>query len=244
MIRQADNASNAWRPEGLMEFEHYYPNTRWVPVSAQLNLTDAFIDLWNGEVESYSDRDPDRSIAVVLTPGLFAEWLPGCFRRVAAALRQTGYRVFRSRVRTGISVFDQAKRLAAELSDGLDEDERFIWCGHSKGGLEALRALESNAALRNRCIAAIAVQPPVGISHVLEHLNSSDASTSQKIAARVLASSAFINGVRDISIERDAETSQWLHSFTPSVPTLCAASWSLVRNCPSCAMPGQTSCKI
>ena len=71
------------------------------------------------------------------------------------------------------------------------------------------------------------MQPPVGISHVLEHLNSSDASTSQKIAARVLASSAFINGVRDISIERDAETSQWLHGFTPSVPTLCAASWSI-----------------
>ncbi len=248
MIRQAGRAANAWRPEGFAELETYYPRTRWQRVAEHLDLTASFIDLWNTSREP----GPERSIAIVLTPGLFAEWLPGCFRGAHSTFRDAGYRVLQSRVRTGVSVFAQAERLAHDVSEWLLDEERFIWCGHSKGGLEILRALECDSSLRRRCIAAIAVQPPVGISHVLEYLKSSEASATQKLASHVLASRIFVEGIRDISVNREYEFSQWLQHFKPSVPTLCAASWSieptswidswhqiLQKTCPGIAHDGQ-----
>ena len=248
MIRHVDDPANAWTPDGFSDFLRYYPATQWHTVPEPLDLSPDFAAVWKQTGPVQTNRD----IAIALTPGLFAEWLPGCFRAAFKAFRQAGHRVLRSRVRSNRNVLKQSSVIGAELSSWLRTNEGFIWCGHSKGGLELLHALETHPHLRARCIAAIVVQPPVGTSPVLQHFSSDNASVGQRISKRLLGTRFFARGVRDISGDRNPDLSRWLSNFRPSVPTINVASWSieptswidswhqtLGRVCPGIAHDGQ-----
>lgn len=248
MIRHDSNASNAWTPSGFDEILQHYPKTDWPPIAEPLDLSAEFRNAWDAEIPAR----PDAETAIVLTPGLFAEWLPTCFRAARREFSRAGHRVRISHVRSSRGVFDQTEILISEIRSWLSTNERFIWCGHSKGCFELLRALELDPSLRERCIAAIVVQPPVGISHVLKSLQAEDAAFGQRLTNRVLNTRAFHNGVRDISVSRDPALTNWLTEFRPGVPTVCVVSWSvepsswidswhrtLSRACPGIAHDGQ-----
>lgn len=221
MISERPGAANPWSPDGFERFIDYYPATNWPNDDTVAEENAAFADRWRGEPRIRSN------LAVVLTPGLFSEWLPGCFAQAKTHLEAAGCRVLRTPVRTGRGVLEQAEHLIDIVLAWLEPGEPFVWCAHSKGGLDALWALHSNPRLSERCAAAVIVQPPVGASRVVERWLDAPKSPWERSSAALLRHRLVHAGVRDISRQRDGAITQWLESFEPVVPTLCAVSWSI-----------------
>jgi len=222
MISHARMRANGWSPHGFENFVGHYPQTAWQDVPAALDLTDQFLSAWNELTVPIACET-----SVIITPGLFAEWLPGCCRTARKTFAKTGHRVLQSSVRSNLGIRAQAERIRQEASAWLMPHEKFVWLGHSKGALELLWALERDEALRQRCIAAVVVQPPVGASRVIEYWRSPSARLTQRLGYRLAMSRAFAAGVQDIGPDRDAAISAWLAAFTPCVPTVCVVSWSI-----------------
>jgi alpha-beta hydrolase superfamily lysophospholipase len=223
MIVKRPKSANPWIPEGFEEYAKHYPKTAWRAVPAEYDRTAAFIARWRS-VEPFR---PGGVRTVVLTPGLFSEWLPRCFAAVVRALRAAGFRVIRTRVRSRYGVRDQAKRLAAELVTRLGPSERFVWCGHSKGAIDLLYVLETSRPLRESCVAAVVAQPAVGASRIVDRWQNEPRGVRERIGRGLIAIDPVRDGVREISSRRDPVVADWLAGFEPAVPTTCMVSWSI-----------------
>src|SRR5690606_4175149 len=143
-------------------YPEYYPRTFWEPVPEANDLTRAFVARW----QAGDGQSADGVRTVAITPGLFSEFLPRALAPAVHALKAAGFRVIRTRARSRYGVREQAARIAQELAATLAPSERFVWCGHSKGAIDLLYALESTPSLRASCAAAVVVQPAVGLSRV------------------------------------------------------------------------------
>ena len=223
MIVKRSDPVSPWTPQGFRDYAEYYPNTAWAAVPSDRDLTDAFIAGWmaNGPCR------PQPVSTIVFSPGLFSEFLPGCFAAALRTLNDAGFRVIRTRARSRFGIRDQKARIVAELGGKLGPQERFAWCGHSKGAIELLYALQTEEKLRDNCAAAVVVQPAVGMSRVIDRWQNHPRGLRERIGGVLLSSAPVRAGVRDISAERDPGVSEWLANFEPVVPTLCAVSWSI-----------------
>lgn len=223
MIVNRPGSANPWMPQGFEVYARHYPRTEWRPVPAERDLTGAFVSRWAANEPCH----PMQVGTVVLSPGLFSEFLPGCFAAASRILKGAGFRVIRTRARSRFSIREQAARLSAELNRTLGPEERFIWCGHSKGAIELLYALETDDKLRDSCAAAVVVQPAVGMSRVVDRWLNHPRGLRERMGGVLISSSPVRAGVRDISAERDPIVTDWLADFEPAVPTVCAVSWSI-----------------
>lgn len=210
-----------WSPHGFEEYRKRYPQTPWVGVHG-FDLTGQFLLHWDSEAPW-----PQAS-SIVLTPGLFAEWLPGCFAEVARAARQARHRVLRSSVRTSKGVEEQATALKTEIAQWLGPRDHFVWLAHSKGVLDALWCLREHDSLRARCTGLVAVQPPSGISWVLESWATDPKKLADRAMRRLMDLRIFRAGCREITNRRSAALTSWLETFSPPVPMLQAVSWSVL----------------
>ena len=210
-----------WTPTGFERYREHFPATEWDPVPPALDRHEAFETAWADR------RASPRTLAVVLTPGLFAEWLPGCFRATERHLATLERRCLRTPVATRHDSPTQARRLGTRVSAWLRADERFVWCTHSKGGLDALLALERDAELRARCAALVLVQLPVGFSWVVEDIRAPDRPWTDRLLASASRSRWFSSGVDEISRARPRSLARWSVDVHPRVPTLQAVSWSV-----------------
>ena len=221
MILKAQLSAKQWSPDGFVQFRGFYPATEWRDVVTELDRSDVFRNAW------LTGARPPASLAIVLTPGLFSEWLPGCYSRARTRFREAGHRCLKTRVLTGRSVADQANRLAEQVLRWLRPGERFIWCTHSKGGIDALWALEENVELRQRCAAAALVQMPMGHSWVIADIEDRPGSLGDRTLRASMRTPFFARGVTEISRRRSPELDQWLRTLEPPVPLIHAATWSL-----------------
>jgi hypothetical protein len=222
MIGERQTPAKPWSPEGFERFVEHYPATEWRAPPAPLDRTDDFINAW----QANGGNSIESQIGIVLTPGLFAEWLPTCFRAARRAFGANGHRVLQTRARTGFGIRAQAEALNEAVLRWLRADERFIWCAHSKGGLDALYALHNSATLQARCAAVVIVQPPVGRSWLVDKWLHSPVTLREKAMGFALRRRQFRDGVRDISTSRDAQISDWIVQIALRVPVLHAVSWS------------------
>lgn len=223
MIVDRPDSASPWMPQGFEAYAEHYPSTTWDPVPSDLDLTDAFVAGWMAN----EPCQPQQVGTIVLSPGLFSEFLPGCFAAAVNVLNGAGFRVIRTRARSRFGIRDQKARLLAELTGTLGPQERFVWCGHSKGAIELLYALETDDKLRDACAAAVVVQPAVGMSRVVDRWQNHPRGLRERIGGVLISSSPVRAGVRDISAERDPIVTDWLADFEPAVPTVCAVSWSI-----------------
>ena len=223
MIINRQDSVRPWQPRGFEAYTRHYPGTDWQPVAPERDLTDAFVSRWERDRLRVT-RDVQ---TVVFSPGLFSEFLPGCFAGGNRALTDAGFRVIRTRARSRYAIRDQVSRLAVELGKRLAPGEPFVWCGHSKGAIELLYALDTVCALRESCVAALVVQPAVGMSRVVDRWLNRPAGIGERIGRLWLSNRLVSNGVRDISKDRDAAITNWLERFAPPVPTVCTVSWSI-----------------
>lgn len=221
MILKARHSAKQWSPEGFEQFRDSYPATEWQEGATELDWSDAFGNAW------LTGARPSASLAIVLTPGLFSEWLPGCFSQARTRFREAGHRCLKTRVLTGRSAGDQASRLAALILRWLRPGERFIWCTHSKGGIDALWALQEHTELRQRCAAAALVQVPVGYSWVIADIEERSRSFGDRALRASMRMPLFARGVTEISPRRSPDLDHWLQSLVAPVPLIHAVSWSL-----------------
>jgi hypothetical protein len=223
MILEHHSSANPWSPSGFENFADRYPATEWTAPPARLDRTTQFAAIWPSADASALPRD----LGIVLTPGLFAEWLPSCFRAANRAFTADGHRVLQTRVRTSLGVQAQAHALTDPILAWLRPRERFVWCAHSKGALDALWSLAVSPMLKDRCAAAVVVQPPVGRSWLIDRWLRTPATLGERSMGLLLRGGAFREGVRDISSDRDVRVAQWVAQFSAAVPTLHAVSWSV-----------------
>jgi hypothetical protein len=110
MILDAKSPANPWTPTAFDRFAAHYPATEWIS-AAGLDRSSVFEEIWRRAVVRVLPLD----LAVVLTPGLFAEWLPICFRAARQAFKADGHRVLHTTTRTGaldaLWALDQNPRL-------------------------------------------------------------------------------------------------------------------------------------
>src|SRR5690606_4361951 len=229
MIVRRSNRANPWTPQGFERYAAHYPRTAWDAVPAASDLTQDFIARWQAADGSVTNgvRAAHGVRTVAITPGLFSEFLPRALAPAVRALTAAGFRVIRTRARSRYGVREQAARIAQELAAVLEPGERFVWCGHSKGALDLLYALETTPSLRESCVAAVVVQPAVGMSLVVDRWQHAPRSLSERVGRAVLASRVVSGGVCEISRARDPVVGEWLARFAPVVPTVCAVSWSI-----------------
>ena len=156
--------------------------------------------------------------ALERTPGFLDAWNREAF---SAA----GHRCLRTPVSTRRTVADQATRLARDIRAWLGRDERFVWCTHSKGGIDALWALESDAALRESCIALASVQLPVGHSWVVANVESQQGGWPARLQKSAFRLPPVAAGIETISPR--SRTRRWLETLDPPVPMVHVVSWSV-----------------
>ncbi len=221
MILKGSTGAKRWSPRGFHRFAELFPATGWASPAAHDDLTAQFVDAWRDDSPS-SQPVTD----IVLTPGLFAEWLPTAFGGARRAFRRRGYRVLKTPVRTARTVREQAETLARQVRHSLSETTSFAWCTHSKGGLDALWALRSDPVLRQRCAFVVAVQVPVGHSWVVERWLRAPGSLRERAMGRLLRGRQFAGGIRDVSLARDVAVRDWLAAFETPVPLVHVVSWS------------------
>lgn len=237
MILKYSRSTTVWSPHGFEQYRTLYPQTPW-NLDARLDWTEHFLTLWDipgpvplesaGLEPSGPELAGRESAGIVLTPGLFAEWLPGCFTGTARALRAGGHRTLISRVRTSRSMDEQAAALGAEIPRWLKPHERFLWLAHSKGVLDALWCLRRDDNLRARCLGLVAMQPPSGLSWVLQTWATAPATLTGRMMRQTMRLRMFRAGCEELTDKRNSELASWLGRFTPPVPMLQAVSWSVV----------------
>lgn len=214
-----------WSPEGFAPLPSGCAGTPWVHPAAEQDHTAAFCRLWSLATLPSLPRE----LAIALTPGLFAEWLPQCFAAARRSFRAQGHRTLRLHVRTARSVRTQAAALRTQLRRTLGPTARFLWLAHSKGGVDALQALHDDPPLAARCVALVMVQPPIGASVVIDGwlgLQPAPARRGDALMRRIVASPWFIGGCRDCSSGRDRRVTEMLAQQVQPVPVLNVVSWS------------------
>ncbi len=219
MIAYFSRHKKGWTPDNFGVFRERYPQTNWPAIDKELNRTELFQAAWHKQLHA------PETLSVVLTPGLFAEWLPQCFGGARNSFQTHGHRCFKTPVSTRYDVKTQSRRIESAISQWLKPNEKFIWCTHSKGGIDALWALDNSDLLQHRCAAIVMVQLPVGHSWVIEDLQRSRA-VSDTIIGKALQTRWFREGAAAITKNRDTELSGWLLTHKPKVPVLHAVSWS------------------
>jgi hypothetical protein len=223
MILERGRTTTAWSPHRFEQYRTHYPETPWNGPAGH-DRTGRFLWHWD---EPQSAASLPKSAAIVLTPGLFSEWLPGCFASTARAFRRDGHRVLRSSVRTSRSTDEQARALRSEITRWLGPGERFLWLAHSKGVLDALWCLRNDPSLAARCLGLVAMQPPSGISWVLQSWITAPSTFAERAARQLVSLGMFRAGCREITRERDPALNSWLDAFISPVPMVQAVSWSV-----------------
>lgn len=220
MIAHFTKRKKAWSPGNFSLFREFYPDTHWAEIDSALDRTNTFQTAWDENL-----RIP-KSLSLVLTPGLFAEWLPQCFREVRKGFSEEGYRCLQTRVSTRYDVQTQADRIEAAVQKWLLPNEKFIWCTHSKGGIDALWAIEQSQMLQQHCIGVVMVQLPVRYSWVIEDIQQAN-TMSDRITRKLTNTRWMRDGVATVTQRGDGVTSQWLTDHSPKVPVVQVASWSI-----------------
>ncbi|MCC6624011.1 MAG: hypothetical protein IT385_22325 [Deltaproteobacteria bacterium] len=141
--------------------------------------TDRFIAIWQALGPDPIGRARDllgeraRGLTVALVRGYLGNYMRGNLVPARDALRAAGVDAFIAGNRAGATVADNARRVARAIVKRLDrsgDGRTLVLGGHSKGGLECLRALVDTPRIAERARAVLLSQTPRGPSAVLESL--------------------------------------------------------------------------
>lgn len=168
-MRSAVHAAGpeGWSPDGFGGYRARFPLTPALGVpEPSLQTTERFIQRWSRGPDPQALARRLRGITVVFIRGFLGNYMPGNLLAPCRALRQLGVEalVFRSPSRA--TAPENATALARRL-DGRPPS-RLLFCGHSRGGVEALLLLAARPDLAARCDGVLLSQTARGASLVLE----------------------------------------------------------------------------
>ena len=157
-----------WEPSQFGAYRTLYPETPDLSLP-DTSATDSFERAWR-----FDDTDLDRrvqqalaGVSVVFVRGYLGNWMPGNLVGPRRGLQALGIDARIASNRANANVDTNAASLVHQLEH---LPGALLLCGHSKGGLECLWALDRSPALRERTLGVILSQTPRGPSGVLESL--------------------------------------------------------------------------
>lgn len=166
-----------WVPEGFTSYRELYPAT---PAFAlpELAPTERFAAIWHAlDAQSPTRSALLRQLAgalrgttIVLVRGYLGTYMPGNLGAARRALRGLGIEALLADNRAAGLIAENARTLAAQLRRRVDPRQRLLFCGHSKGGLEARWLVQTEPELASRTRGVVMSQTPRGPSAVLESL--------------------------------------------------------------------------
>lgn len=190
-----------WTPRGFGEFQRLYPDTPAIHVPDAAPTVD-FAHAWGDWSPAELDeilRRRARTLRVVMVRGFLGNLMPGNLVAPVKALRELGIDAVLLRNKAGATVDDNADLLARQLKA---TDDPLLFCGHSKGGLECLRAIDRHPVLQQRVVGVLLSQTPRGPSAVLESLLLKKHQDSLQGSGRVWAEAAQRFGLFAIGAHR------------------------------------------
>lgn len=234
----APRALPPWDPAGFDTYRERFPATPALTLPP--DHTPAFIDAWHTLADPHERRAALYSIparertTVVFIRGYLGHYMPENFVATRDAIRRAGFHAFIAKNSAGGPVAENASRLAVELARRVPPEHALIFCGHSRGGLEALTLLSRHPHLIARTRAVLLSQTPRGPSYVLESVLSgrhADSLTARRRLAE-LTQRVGLHLVRahpgGLELHREA-LAALVSSLSPQrlgVPVLQTASWS------------------
>jgi pimeloyl-ACP methyl ester carboxylesterase len=223
----------AWSPEGFHAYQARFPRTpALVPLPAATSSL-RFVEWWSRGPDPASLAARLRDTAVVFVRGFLGNYMPGNLLAPCRALRSMGLEaiLFRS------SASAMAAENAAALGRRVDRlrSSRLVFCGHSRGGVEALLLLQSRPDLAARCGGVLLSQTSRGPSRVLESIllgqhreslagwRRRAAEALQRAALRLCSAD---RGGREFAAGPQAALVASLDGAPRAFPVLQTASWS------------------
>jgi hypothetical protein len=225
------NSAAHWNPAGFRDYRRLYPGSPDLEALVRADITPEL-------AASFRIHEPPPPLASTLTfilvRGLFGRWIPGHFARPLRMLKQAGLRAIIAKTRAVGTIEHSARAIEKDILERIGPNERCVFLCHSKGGLDALAALQYSGSLRDRTAALVLCQTPRAGCAVLESVllaaHQSTASTRdvlrERTARAALTLCAAREGCLDITSPRidrwinrlDAGSSRW--------PIISIASWS------------------
>ena len=229
-------ASTDWGPEGFERYRELYPLTPALVPPPDGFFSELFACVWRegsaGEhVRALASRA--RSTTVVFVRGYLGNYMPGNLGAARDAVRQLGFDAVIVRNRAGGTVAGNVAMIARQL-ERRRLRERLVFCGHSRGGVEALTLLARDPVLARRCDGVALSQTPRGPSRVMEsvllgrHRDSlrgvrrRAAEATQTVALAIIGARA---GGRELTSDVWPTIAKRLDRTWP-FPVLQMASWS------------------
>lgn len=236
--------SVGWSPDFVTDYATAYPQTRGLAPYRETEALRHFRELWAQKDPFAPDSAPQAErksleherahAAVVMVRGLFGKLMPGHFRAPLRRFRRHGWRTVVAPTETAGLIEDNAVRIQRTL-DGLAESgiTRIYLCAHSKGALEAMRAVP--LLERARIQGLVIVQAPREPSRVLEstlcglHRSSRSRLSGAKETMARTAMGLFRGsaGAYDLTGERLTSCVERIQVEKMPFPVVSVASWSL-----------------
>lgn len=162
---------NAWTPEGFERYIQHFPNTEKIILPKSQNLTAQFCDLWNSGSEHMEQnlKAMDKDITFIFVRGYLGRYLPNSFKAPVNLLKSLGFDAAIMQQRAGGSQQENVQKIQQQLKRR-ENRSHFIFCAHSRGGLECLNLLKEDEQLHLKTKALIMSQTAHGFSHVLESM--------------------------------------------------------------------------
>lgn len=160
-----------WKPEGFDQYLSHFPSTPDLKLPASQNITDQFCDIWNLGLKSLEKRldGLNKNVTIVFVRGYLGRYLLKSLKEPAHLLRRLGYDSIIMKQTAGGSCKDNVQMMYQQLKHRQNR-EHFIFCAHSRGGLECLSLLTEHKDIRNKTNALIMSQTAYGSSSVLESI--------------------------------------------------------------------------
>ena len=160
-----------WKPEGFDTYLNHFPNTPDLNLSASQNITDQFCDVWKSGLTSLEQSfdELNKNITIVFVRGYLGRYMPNSLKEPADLLRRLGYDSFITNQTAGGSYRKNVQMIIQQLKNRQNRGY-FIFCAHSRGGLECLSLLTENEDIRIKTKALIMSQTAHGSSYVLESI--------------------------------------------------------------------------
>jgi pimeloyl-ACP methyl ester carboxylesterase len=228
----------AWTPEGFEEYRTHFPTTPTRVAGVERATTECFVAEWNAGADGRGVRSLAASAhqtSVVLVRGFLGNYMPGNLDATARALRTLGFDAFIAKNGAGATIERNARRIAEHLRER-GTRERLLFCGHSRGGVEALTLLAHHREIAARCDGVVGSQMPFGPSRVLGSIlrgESRSTLSGPRRRAAELVQWLGLHLVGAASGGRELSGEEWTAAVTPlsmltwPFPVLQVASWSV-----------------
>lgn len=230
--------TQAWTPEGFDEYRTRFPATPARVSTIDRTVTERFIANWHAGPDAADHGALTKRAehtTIVLVRGFLGNYMPRNLAAVAHALRARGFDAIIANNGAGATVQQNVATLARQLTRRASRD-RLVFCGHSRGGVEALTLMAQHPELAARCDGVAGSQMPFGPSRVLGSILHGTDRASLKGPQRRMAEFVQGVGLRLLGAAgggRELASAQWsrhvsgLSSTVWPFPVLQMVSWSV-----------------